>query len=84
MESKMVKINSVKIGTYEIKNFQMILLDLSHVNSTYQMLNHKPLDGVLGNDVLKKANAVISFPSKTVIISIKKVSPNSTPKERTS
>ncbi len=50
-----------KIGEIKIKNFQAILLDLSHVNSSYEKMGFHPIDGVLGSDVLNKYQAIIDY-----------------------
>ena len=38
----------------KIKNYQTVLLDLSHVNNSYSQIKIKPIDGVLGSDILHK------------------------------
>ena len=45
----------------EIKNYKTVVIDLSHVNTAYKQMNQKPIDGVLGSDILKKYNAVIDY-----------------------
>ena len=37
----------LKIGRWQIKNKEVVLLDLSHVNESYQKLGHPPIDGVI-------------------------------------
>lgn len=78
MPSSLIFIPSLKIGTLELKNVEMVLLDLSHVNATYELLNHKAIDGVLGNDILKNLGAIISFPAKTITINPQKHHTNKT------
>lgn len=55
------KINSLKIGDLKLSNFDVLVLDLSHVNASYLLLGFKPFDGVLGSDLLLKYNALIDF-----------------------
>lgn len=66
MESHLVKIRGLKIGDIEIKNEKVVLLDLSHVNRSYEMMKMKPIDGVLGGDILKRHKAVIDYGKKTL------------------
>lgn len=66
MQSSMVKIKALQLDKKELKKFKMILLDLSHINNTYQALGFPPIDGVIGTDILNKFKATISFASKTI------------------
>ena len=58
-----------KIGEIKIKNFQAILLDLSHVNSSYEKMGFFPIDGVLGSDVLNKYLAIIDYKKRRITLS---------------
>lgn len=64
MKSAQVDVKKIKIGELEIENYKTILLDLSHVNKSYQQVGLKPVDGVLGSDILLKYNAVIDYEKK--------------------
>lgn len=66
MESRVTVIKRLKIGTLEISDYQTILLDLSHVNSSYEQIGLKPVVGVLGSDILVKHRAVIDYEKKTL------------------
>ena len=68
MESHLVFVPGFKIGTLEITDEKMVLLDLSHVNQSYEMMNLKPIDGVLGGDVLRRYEAVIDYGKKILIL----------------
>ena len=48
------------------------MLDLSHVNQSYEQIGLKPIDGVLGSDVLLKYNAVIDYEKKILKLKFKK------------
>ena len=61
MESHTTTIRTFRVGELRLKNHKAILLDLSHVNHSYQLLRIKPIDGVLGSDLMLKYNAVIDF-----------------------
>lgn len=64
MQSEQVTVKKIKIGELEIENYKTILLDLSHVNQSYEQIGLKPVDGVLGSDILLKFNAVIDYEKK--------------------
>ncbi len=66
MESHMVAFNGFSIGEMEFPHEKMMLLDLSHVNETYTLMNLKPIDGVIGGDLLKKYKAVIDYEKKQI------------------
>lgn len=70
MESHMVNIPGFKIGELEFPNEKMMLLDLSHVNQSYQLMNKKPIDGVLGGDILSHYKAIIDYDQKTITFRI--------------
>jgi hypothetical protein len=72
MESQLVTLKKIKIGEVEILNYHTILLDLSHVNQSYEQIGLKPVDGVLGSDVLLKYNAVIDYEKKILKLKFKK------------
>jgi predicted aspartyl protease len=61
MPTSTVVIKKLKIGDLELEDFSAVLLDLQHVNGTYNKLGHEAIDGVLGNDILVKYNAVINY-----------------------
>ncbi|HVA98908.1 MAG TPA: clan AA aspartic protease, partial [Bacteroidia bacterium] len=48
-------------GDLEIKKQPVLLLDLSHVNTSYESIGLKPIDGVLGSDLLLKYDAIIDY-----------------------
>ena len=70
METKMSKKNSIKIGKWESNKIVLVLFNLSHVNTA--LINHKskPVDGIIGADILKKSNAVIDYEKKHVYLKL--------------
>lgn len=64
------KIASLKLGDLKVKNFDVLVLDLSHVNNSYLLLGFQPFDGVLGSDLLLKYNALIDFQASTLHFNI--------------
>ncbi len=61
MKTHLVKLKKIRIGELLIENFEAVLLDLAHVNESYEKLGLAPIDGVLGGDVLYKYKAVINY-----------------------
>jgi predicted aspartyl protease len=69
MKSHLAVIESIFLGKIEVRGYKTVVIDLSHVNTAYAQLKQKPIDGVLGSDILKKYNAVIDFGKKKLILS---------------
>lgn len=49
------------LGDILLEDFELIALDLSHINSSYHELGLAPVDLVLGGDVLRKYKAIIDY-----------------------
>lgn len=57
-------LKKVKIGKLKIENFEAILLDLKHVNESYEKIGLGSIDGVLGGEILTNFKAVIDYGKK--------------------
>lgn len=66
MQSQIALIKKIKIGAIEFENYKAVLLDLSHVNQSYEQINLAAIDGVLGSDILLKYRAVIDYEKKAL------------------
>ncbi len=64
MQSHVVVLKKLSIGKLDIQDYNGVVLDLSHVNQTYAAIGLKPIDAVLGSDVMEKYKAIIDFPKK--------------------
>ena len=64
METKMSKKNKIKIGKWHDNKVVLVLFNLTHVNTALINHNSKPVDGIIGADVLKKGNAIIDYEKK--------------------
>lgn len=70
METKMAKKNKVKIGKWSDNKIILVLFNLSHVNSALINHNSKPVDGIIGADILKKAKAIIDYQKKYLYLKL--------------
>lgn len=61
MKSHYTIIKEFIIGELMFNDYKAILLDMSHVNESYQMLGFNGIDGVLGSDLLMEYKAVIDY-----------------------
>ncbi|MFG6685015.1 TIGR02281 family clan AA aspartic protease [Mariniflexile sp. HNIBRBA6329] len=70
METKMSNKNKVKIGKWETNKVVLVLFNLTHVNTA--LINHKskPVDGIIGADILKKSNAIIDYEKKYLYLKL--------------
>ena len=64
MQSHNTILKKVKIGKLKIENFEAILLDLKHVNESYEKIGLGTIDGVLGGEILVNFKAVIDYGKK--------------------
>lgn len=66
MQSHNTILKKLKIGKLEIENFEAILLDLKHVNESYEKIGLGTIDGVLGGEILVSFKAVIDYGKKQI------------------
>jgi predicted aspartyl protease len=64
IDTKMSKKNKVKIGKWNHNKVVLVLFNLTHVNTALVNHNSKPVDGIIGADILKKGKAVIDYQKK--------------------
>lgn len=61
MDTRITTLFKVKAGSLKVKQMEVAVLPLEHVNETYKLLHIQPVDGVLGSDFLRKYEAVIDL-----------------------
>ena len=64
MQSHNTILKKIEIGGVKINDFEAILLDLSHVNESYEKLDLGNIDGVLGGEILSRHKAEINYGKK--------------------
>jgi len=69
MQSHITILKKIKLGAIVLEGYKTVLLDLSHVNESYKNLGLKPIDGVLGSDLLDKYRAIIDYSKKVLKLS---------------
>lgn len=70
MESKLVVLDSLQLGEITIMGYNAAVLDLTHVNQSYESLDIETVEGVLGSDILVEYNAVIDYKKKVLVLEI--------------
>lgn len=68
MLTQVSKKNKLKIGKWKKDKVPLILFNLTHVNTALLNYNSKPVDGIIGADILKKAKAVIDYDKNYVYL----------------
>ncbi len=61
MDSKVSKKNSISIGKWSQSKTVIVLFNLVHVNSGLDNFDIKPVDGIIGTDILKMGKAIIDY-----------------------
>ncbi|MBL4662360.1 MAG: clan AA aspartic protease [Flavobacteriaceae bacterium] len=61
METKIAKNNLLEVEGLTVRNLEIIIFDLSHVNEALQQVNEKRIHGILGADLLKEFRAIIDY-----------------------
>ena len=53
--------NKVQLGAWKSSDFSLVIFDLSHVNDALTCHKVKPVQGIIGADVLMKGKAIIDY-----------------------
>lgn len=70
MKTKISLKNKIKIGKWYNNKVTLILFDLSHVNTALANHKSKPVDGIIGADILKQGKAVIDYGKKYLYLKL--------------
>lgn len=65
---KIVIIPELKIQQLTLKNFFCLTMSFEHINKAYQKINIKPVDGIIGMDLLGMFQARILIDTKQLIL----------------
>ncbi len=68
MQMQVSEENNLQIGTLEIKNLRLMLMNLDHVNQAFEGLGLKPVNGVIGADILTTYEAIIDYVNLTLYL----------------
>ncbi len=61
MRTELSKGNSIKIGTWKREDINLVLFDLSHVNTALENHNTPAVHGILGADILNLGKGIIDY-----------------------
>lgn len=60
--------NTLKMGRWATKNFGLVIFDMSHVNEALRQYKAKPVNGIIGADILMKGKAIIDYNNECVYL----------------
>lgn len=60
--------NILKMGLWKWPDFNLVIFDLSHVNEALTQHKAKPVQGIIGADVLLQGKAIIDYPNKLLYL----------------
>jgi predicted aspartyl protease len=61
MFTQLAKDNLLQIGTWKQTTFHLVIFDLSHVNEALIQHKAKPVQGIIGADILIEGKAIIDY-----------------------
>ena len=64
------KNNAIDIVGFSIENFKLFVFDMKHINDTLQENESIKIHGIIGNDILSKYGAIISFNEKKIYLKL--------------
>ena len=70
MDTKMSKANSFKIGKWRADKLPLVIFNLDHVKNGLISHGADPVDGIIGADILKYANAIIDYEKKYLYLKL--------------
>ena len=70
MKTQVSNQNNLAIGKWEKTKAVLVLFSLTHVNTALTAHNSKPVDGIIGADILKKGKAIIDYEKKYLYLKL--------------
>lgn len=61
METLLSKSNVLELGKCKLKKVDLVLFGLDHVNAALTQHGVKPVDGILGADILERYAAIVDY-----------------------
>ena len=70
MESYLLTIPDLQMGSLHLRNYEVAVLDLSTINIAYEMMEQDPVIGVIGGDLLFEYQAIIDYKKRTLSLNL--------------
>ena len=62
--------NSIDIVGFSIENSKLFVFDMDHINETLKENESIKIHGIIGNDIMNKYEAIISFSEKKIYLKL--------------
>ena len=69
IETQISKENKLKIGGFQLKKVDLVVLDLEHINNALTKQEATSVNGIIGADILEKGKAIIDYNKKKLYLS---------------
>ena len=64
------KENSIDIVGFRIENLKLFVFDMNHINETLKENESIKIHGIIGNDIMSKHEAIVSFSEKKIYLKL--------------
>lgn len=61
MKSHIISLDNLEIGDLHLKNYLSIIIDMVHINGSFEAYGLQTIDGVIGGDILLDYKAEIDY-----------------------
>ncbi|MDI9256400.1 retropepsin-like aspartic protease [Flavobacterium sedimenticola] len=61
MTTQIAKNNTLKIGRWKTEALHLVIFDMTHVNEALTQYKAKPVDGIIGADILLEGKGIIDY-----------------------
>lgn len=68
IDTQLAHHNHLKLGRWNHTETDVILLDLTHVNQALENFKAKPINGIIGADILKNGKAIIDYANQILYL----------------
>lgn len=72
MKSQIISLDSLVIGELSLHNYQCIIIDMIHINQSFETFGLQAIDGVIGGDILLNYKAEIDYRKKELRLRVPK------------
>lgn len=68
LSSFVTTVDEFSMGSFAIKNYQAIGLDLAHIHEAYKQVGLPLVNGILGADILARHHAIIDYRKREITL----------------
>lgn len=72
MKSHIVTLESLEIGALFLQNYTSVIIDMVHINQSFETYGLQAIDGVIGGDILLDYKAEIDYRKKELRLRVPK------------